>query len=227
VPYVSSWAWTDISLGVCLPWSLACCEATDRRYDHECERHSRYREGVARESHHGHQRTQKKAPQLQQVNQTVFQHLHPAQVEVAIYRADELTQRRGLTSELDEMWSYVGKKAEPRWLWHAIDHHRGTVLAYVFGRRKDEVFLELKELLAPFGITRFYTDGWGAYERHLDPEQHTIGKAHTQKIESKHINLRTRIKRLVRRTICFSKTIAMHDLVLGLFINRYEFGVAI
>jgi len=40
-------------------------------------------------------------------------------------------------------------------------------------------------------------------------------------------NLRTRIKRLVRRTICFSKTTTMHDLVLGLFINRYEFGVVI
>ena len=227
MPYLPRGAWTDVSLGVCLCWSLAFGEATDRRYGDECEWHSRYRARVARESYHGHQRTQKKAPQLQQVNQPVLQHLHPEQVEVAIYRADELTQHRGLTSELDEMWSYVGKKAEPRWLWHAIDHHRGTVLAYVFGRRKDEVFLELKELLAPFGITRFYTDGWGAYERHLDPEQHTIGKAHTQKIESKHINLRTRIKRLVRRTICFSKTIAMHDLVLGLFINRYEFGVAI
>jgi hypothetical protein len=41
---------------------------------------------------------------------------------------------------------------------------------------------------------------------------------------SKHINLRTRIKRLVRRTICFSKTERRHDLVLGLFIHRYEFG---
>ena len=101
---------------------------------------------------------------------------------------------------------------------------REEVLAYVLGRRKDEVFLQLKELLAPFEITRFYTDGWGAYERHIDPEKHTIGKAQTQKIESKHINLRTRIKRLVRRTICFSKTATMHDLVLGLFINRYEFG---
>jgi IS1 family transposase len=58
---------------------------------------------------------------------------------VEICRAEELDHRRGLTSELDEMWSYVGKKAEPRWLWHAIDHHSGTVLAYVFGRRKDEV----------------------------------------------------------------------------------------
>ena len=107
---------------------------------------------------------------------------------------------------------------------HAIDHHTGQVLAYVFGRRQDTVFLALKALLEPFGITRYFTDGWGAYERHVEAEQHTIGKANTQKIESKHINLRTRIKRLVRRTICFSKTEHMHDLVIGLFINRYEFG---
>jgi len=52
----------------------------------------------------------------------------------------------------------------------------------------------------------------------------SIKKANTQKIESNHINRRTRIKRLMRRTICFSKTERMHDLVIGLFINRYEFG---
>jgi hypothetical protein len=47
------------------------------------------------------------------------------------------------------MWSFVGKKGNQRWLWHAIDHHTGKVLAYVFGRRKDEVFLQLKALLIP------------------------------------------------------------------------------
>ena len=151
-------------------------------------------------------------------------YMHPAHVEVEICRADELERRYGLSSELDEMWSYVGKKANPRWLWYAIEHQTGKVLAYVFGRRQDDVFLRLKALLAPFGITRFYTDGWGAYERHIEPEQHTVGKQHTQKIESKHINLRTRIKRLVRRTIGFSKTERRHDLVIGLFVNRYEFG---
>ena len=169
----------------------------------------------------------KKAPDLQAVNHRVLPHLRPEQVEVEIWRADELDVCRGLSSELDEMWSYVRSKANPRWLWHAIDHHTGQVLAYVFGRRQDTVFLELKALLEPFGITRYFTDGWGAYERHVEAEQHTIGKANTQKIESKHINLRTRIKRLVRRTICFSKTTTMHDLVIGLFINRYEFGRSI
>jgi insertion element IS1 protein InsB len=161
------------------------------------------------------------------VNQGVLQRLPPEHVEVEIWRADELAKRRGLTSELDAMWSYVGKKAEPRWWWPAIDHASGTVLAYGFGRRQDTVFLQRKAVLEPCGITRFYTDGWGAYERHSDPEKHTIGKAQTQKIASKPINLRTRMKRRVRRTICFSKTTTMHDLVIGLFINRYEFGGAI
>jgi insertion element IS1 protein InsB len=158
------------------------------------------------------------------VNHALLAILNPEQVEVEICRADELDDRRGLSSELDEMWSYVRAKSNPRWLWHAIDHHSGQVLAYVFGRRKDEVFLALKKLLRPFGIMRYYTDGWGAYDRHLEPDEHRVGKDQTQKLESKHINLRTRIKRLVRRTICFSKSERMHDLVIGLFINRYEFG---
>src|SRR6266704_3174090 len=110
------------------------------------------------------------------------------------------------------MWSFVGHKGNPRWLWHAIDHHTGKVLAYVFGRRKDEVFLQLKALLEPFGLTRYYTDYWGAYTRHLDPDEHCPGKRNTQKIERKHLTLRTRIKRLVRKTICFSKTTQMHDI---------------
>jgi insertion element IS1 protein InsB len=100
-------------------------------------------------------------------------------------------------------------------------------LAYVFGRRKDEVFLKLKALLEPFGITRYFTDYWGAYTRHLDAAEHQPGKRHTQKIERKHLTLRTRIKRLARKTICFSKSIQMHDIVLGLFVNRYEFGLAL
>jgi insertion element IS1 protein InsB len=97
----------------------------------------------------------------------------------------------------------------------------------MFGVRKDEVSLQLKKLLEPFGITKFYTDGWEAYERNLEPEKHEVGKQNTQKIERKHLTLRTRIKRLARETICFSRSVVMHDIVIGLFINRYEFGMSI
>jgi IS1 family transposase len=163
----------------------------------------------------------KKEAALESVN-TIFLRTHnPDDIAVAIERAGEAE------AEMDEMWSFVGNKGNPRWLWHAIDHRTGKVLAYVFGRRKDEVFLQLKTLLEPFGLTRFYTDHWGAYERHLDPDMHRPGKRNTQKIERKHLTLRTRIKRLVHKTICFSKSIQMHAIVIGLFVNRYAFGLLI
>lgn len=130
-------------------------------------------------------------------------------------------------SEMDEQWSYVGDKSNQRWLWHAVDHKTNTVLAYVFGRRKDLVFKKLKELLEPFDIKRYYTDDWGAYERNLDPNKHEIGKRNTQKIERKNLNFRTWIKRLNRKTICFSKLEIMHDTVIGLLINKVEFGLDI
>jgi len=140
----------------------------------------------------------------------------PEEVAVEVQRVE--------SAEMDEMWSFVGKKSQQRWLWHAIDHISGIVLAYVCGTREDEVFLQLKEYLRPFGISRFYTDNGGAYNRHLDPDSHEVGKQYTQKIERKHLTLRSRIKRLARKTICFSKSTRMHDIVLGLFVNRYEFS---
>jgi insertion element IS1 protein InsB len=127
---------------------------------------------------------------------------------------------------MDEMWSFVGAKTTERWLWHAIDHHTARVLAYVIGTRKDAVFLKLQALLAPFGITRYYTDKGGAYRRHLPPEQHTVGKLSMQKIERKHLTLRTRLKRLARKTLGFSRSYLMHDVVIGLYMNHVEFGCA-
>ncbi|MEM0979791.1 MAG: IS1 family transposase [Cyanobacteria bacterium P01_H01_bin.58] len=130
-------------------------------------------------------------------------------------------------AEMDEMWSFVQSKRQQRWLWHAIDHQTGVVLADVLAPHQDAALSQLMQLLNPFGIQQFYTDSWGAYLRLLEPERHTVGKTNTQRIERKHLTLRTRIKRLARKTICFSKSVLMHDTVIGLFINRYEFGRAI
>ena len=109
-------------------------------------------------------------------------------VDISLAKLD--AAEMGRESELDEMWSFVEKKANQRWLWHAIERKSGKILAYVFGDRSGGVFLQLKALLIPFGISRFYTDDWGAYKRHLDTSKHEIGKQNTQKIENKHLNLR-------------------------------------
>jgi hypothetical protein len=50
------------------------------------------------------------------VNHAVLAHVQPAQIEVEICRVDELEARRRRCAELDEMWSFVGKKVHQRWL---------------------------------------------------------------------------------------------------------------
>ena len=156
-----------------------------------------------------------------------LKHRAPEHIEVERCRADEVAQRRSVTSELAARWSDGGKKAAPRWLWHAMAHQSGTVLAYVFGRRQEAVVLQLKALLAPLGLTRFCPAGWGAYQRPLTPAQQTVGKQPRQTSARKPSHLRTWIQRLVRRTSCFSKTTTRHDLVIGLVSNRYELGVSL
>ena len=46
-----------------------------------------------------------------------------------------------------------------------------------------------------------------------------------QKIERKHLTLRSRLKRLARKTLRFSRSRVMHDLLIGLYMNRVEFVV--
>ena len=125
--------------------------------------------------------------------------------------------------QADEQWSYVGNKKNQRWLWYAIDAATGNILSFVFGPRQDFVFKKLYDQLKAFNIKTYYTDDWGSYSKYIPKEKHCIGKQNTQKIENKNLNLRTRIKRLARKTICFSKLELLHDTVIGLFINRYCF----
>jgi len=54
-----------------------------------------------------------------------------------------------------------------------------------------------------------------------------LASCNTQKIERKHLPLGTRIKRLRRKAICVSKSIQMHDIGIGLFIKRDEFGLRV
>jgi len=122
------------------------------------------------------------------------------------------------------MWSFVFSKANQRWLWLALDHQTMVVLAYTFGKRIDEVFRTFRKLLEPFSITLFYTDDWGSYSRNLSPDSRIISKKNTQTIERKNLTLRTHVKRLCRKTICFSKSVEMHDIIIGLVINIWEFG---
>lgn len=60
---------------------------------------------------------------------------------------------------------------------------------------------------------------WGSYGREMPEDNHLTGKIFTQRIELNNLTLRTRIKRLARKTICFSRSVKLHEKVTGAFIE--------
>ena len=125
--------------------------------------------------------------------------------------------------EADEFWSYVGNKSNQRWTWYALERSSGVVLAWHNGKRTDESCALLMAKLDSFPIRYYHTDDWQSYSKYIPSGKHIISKENTWKIERRNLNFRTHIKRLNRKTICFSKDEKIHDNVIGMYINQYYF----
>jgi len=126
-------------------------------------------------------------------------------------------------SEADGFRSCIGKKAVQRRTWYAAGRGTGIIPAWHNGRRTDESCVRLLEKLSVFSIKHYHTDEWKGCRRHIPSHKHAIGKADTWMTERKNLNFRTHIKRLSRKTICFSKNGKIHDNVIGMYISRYYF----
>jgi insertion element IS1 protein InsB len=122
--------------------------------------------------------------------------------------------------EIDECWSFVKDKSRQCWCWYGLNRATTRIAADVPGRRTDEACRQLRAKLAGCAVENFYTDDWQSYAKTLPAERHPISKAETLNIERHNLNLRTHLKRLHRRTICFSKSDEMHAAVIELYVNH-------
>lgn len=134
--------------------------------------------------------------------------------------AEPAVPKRIASLELDEFWSFVEKKKRQRWTWLAFDRKRKRVPAFVNGRGTDHNCASLLKKLGDSRVQRFHTDNWESYRKLLPKKQHVIGKEGTRNIKRHNLNFRTHLKRLQRRTICFSKSAEMHDAVIKLYIQH-------
>src|SRR5215213_5058349 len=131
---------------------------------------------------------------------------------------------RVLDLEIDEFWSFVGAKKQQRWTWYGFDRERRNVIAFVNDRRTDTACERLLGKLKSCQISRYHTDDWQSYQKFLPARRHYVGKEGTRCIERHNLNFRTHVKRLQRRTICFSKLPEMHDAVLKFYIYYSNAG---
>ncbi|OTA14253.1 transposase [Xenorhabdus vietnamensis] len=75
------------------------------------------------------------------------------------------------------------------------------------------------QLLSPFNVRFYCTDNFASYSI-LPKEKHIVGKYCTQRIERTNLTLRTRLKRLNRKTLGYSKSEEMHDKIISTFIEQ-------
>lgn len=62
--------------------------------------------------------------------------------------------------EIDEMWSFVGKKTNQRWLWYAFDPARKKIVCWELGRRTDASCQKLLSKLSECQVLRYHIDDW-------------------------------------------------------------------
>ncbi|MEN7550419.1 IS1 family transposase [Rapidithrix thailandica] len=83
--------------------------------------------------------------------------------------------------EADEMWSFVGAKDCPEWLWLAVDRRTGLVVDFHLGSRDEAgawgLWLSLPEALREKALV--FTDGLAAYEAIFAPGQHQVRRKKT------------------------------------------------
>jgi len=161
--------------------------------------------------------------QIWQVNYRYIQEHLGDTLEIDVISSEQIEVSE---TEMDEMWSFVHDKSQQYWLWWAIDHNTGEPLAFCFGTREHTYLDELLRLLAPFNIHIVYVDANYAYQAHITEGDIVTGKRNTQRIERRHLSLRTWYSRLVRKGIRFSKTHQIHSIAVGPVINIWFFGRA-
>lgn len=122
-----------------------------------------------------------------------------------------------LSTEGSEFQRFVGDKLNQRRTWYVVERETGAVPAFHNRKRTDETCACLMRKPLDFTIIFYYTDNRKSCRKYIPAEKHIIGKNSTWKIERRSLNFRTHIKRLSRKTICFSKNEIIHDNVIGIY----------
>lgn len=123
----------------------------------------------------------------------------------------------GKEYELDEMCTYVKRKTRKRWIVYAIDRTTKEVADFAVGRRTNRTIKQVTDTLVLSNASKVYTDKLPNYRSLLPAAIHCIKRSGTNHIERKNLTLRTHLKRLSRRTICFSRSMAMLTACLKIY----------
>jgi IS1 family transposase/transposase-like protein len=124
---------------------------------------------------------------------------------------------QGKNYEMDEMCTYVGNKKVRRYVAYALDKQTKQVVSFVVGARTKKTLERLTNTILLSNPKRIFTDKLNIYKSLLPTEIHCTKQYNINHIERNNLTLRTHLKRLNRRTICYSKSSLMLTACLKIY----------
>lgn len=132
-------------------------------------------------------------------------------LEIPVYQ--EINQ----SYQMDELRTYCGNKGNESWLMYAINQQTGKVIDFCIGRRRKENVKKVVDILLQLYPKKIHTDRLNLYSGLIPKTIHSVFQFSTNKIERYNLTLRTHLKRLSRKTICFTK----NDFILECCVKLY------
>ena len=123
--------------------------------------------------------------------------------------------------ELDELRLFVRKKSNPMWLVYTINKTTKQVAGFYIGKRNNKTLNAVVKTLLNSKARIIYTDRLRNYQYLIPKEIHETKRFGTNGIERKNLNLRTHLKRLNRKTICFSRSLLILNSILKIYFWKY------
>lgn len=129
--------------------------------------------------------------------------------------------------EADELWSFVGRRANKQWIWLVLERRTRQIIALHIGDRSQQsaVALWAKVPVAIKTQALVLTDCWDAYALAIPGNQHVACEKQSGQvslIERFNCTLRQRVSRLVRKSLSFSKSAWFHEEAIKYFIAHYN-----
>lgn len=128
--------------------------------------------------------------------------------------------------EIDELKTFIGNKGNECWICYAIERSTRRVVHFIVGRRTKRNIKKVIQAVLSLSPGKIYTDGLNVYPKLIPKELHSTEKRQTNHIERLNLTLRTHLKRLSRKTICFSKSAKMLAACLKIYFWKDKFQYA-
>jgi IS1 family transposase/transposase-like protein len=124
---------------------------------------------------------------------------------------------KGKTYEVDEMRTYIGKKKRLRWIVYAFDRESKSVVDFNVGRRTNNTLKHVIHSLELSQARKIYTDKLKNYRYLINKTIHHTQVYCTNNIERNNLTIRTHLKRLNRKTICYSRSLILLSAILKIY----------